>query len=232
MPVPVPATANIAAGCGLELTLTDNDGEMVTPTGAAIAAALRTEEELPRHYTIEKIGLGAGKKDFKNANVLRAMLLRETEPAGLLPASRLWVLETNLDDCTGEALGLAMELLLEAGARDVWYTPAFMKKNRPAYVLHVLCGEEERGKLEAVMFSCTTTIGIRRYPVERTELEREILTVNTSFGEVQVKVCRTPEGVRCYPEYESVRAICRTRKEGFQEVYHKILEEAGGLGKE
>ena len=79
MPVPVPATANIAASHGLELKLTDNEGEMVTPTGAAIAAALRTKDVLPEHYIIEKIGVGAGNKDFKNANILRAMLIRKTE---------------------------------------------------------------------------------------------------------------------------------------------------------
>lgn len=82
--------------------------------------------------------------------------------------SSMWVMEANLDDCTGEALGYAMEVLLEAGARDVWYTPAYMKKNRPAYVLHVLTTAEKREELEQLVFSCTTTIGVRRYPVERT----------------------------------------------------------------
>ena len=135
MPVPVPATANIAAAQGLELTLRDVEGEMVTPTGAAIAAAFRTEAALPKKYQIEKIGIGAGNKDFAHANILRAMLLTdktvevETGKDGH-DESSMWVMEANLDDCTGEALGYAMEVLLEAGARDVWYTPAYMKKNR------------------------------------------------------------------------------------------------------
>ena len=129
MPVPVPATANIAAAQGLELTLRDVEGEMVTPTGAAIAAAFRTEAALPKKYQIEKIGIGAGNKDFAHANIMRAMLLTdktvevETGKDGHDESSML-VIEANLDDCTGEALGYAMEVLLEAGARDVWYTPA------------------------------------------------------------------------------------------------------------
>ena len=162
MPVPVPATANIAAAQGLELTLRDVEGEMVTPTGAAIAAAFRTEAALPKKYQIEKIGIGAGNKDFAHANILRAMLLTdktvevETGKDGH-DESSMWVMEANLDDCTGEALGYAMEVLLEAGARDVWYTPAYMKKNRPAYVLHVLTTAEKREELEQLVFSCTAT---------------------------------------------------------------------------
>ena len=159
MPVPVPATANIAAAQGLELTLRDVEGEMVTPTGAAIAAAFRTEAVLPKKYQIEKIGIGAGNKDFAHANILRAMLLTdktveaETRKDGH-DESSMWVMEANLDDCTGEALGYAMEVLLEAGARDVWYTPAYMKKNRPAYVLHVLTTAEKREELEQLAGFC------------------------------------------------------------------------------
>lgn len=229
IPVPVPATVNIAARYGLKLKRTENEGEMVTPTGAAIAAALWTEEKLPEEYTIEKIGLGAGKKDFSRPNVLRAMILRTEKNGEALEqpdSAGLWVLETNLDDCTGEALGFAMELLLEQGARDVWYTPAYMKKNRPAYVLSVLCTEETRELLENIIFSATTTIGIRRYPVERTALERTLRRVNTRYGEAVVKVCRERNRVRFYPEYESVRAICREQGLDFSEVFHGVTEDA------
>ena len=152
MPVPVPATANIAAAQGLELTLRDVEGEMVTPTGAAIAAAFRTEAALPKKYQIEKIGIGAGNKDFAHANILRAMLLTdktvevETGKDGH-DESSMWVMEANLDDCTGEALGYAMEVLLEAGARDVWYTPAYMKKNRPAYVASCTDNGRKTGRI-------------------------------------------------------------------------------------
>ena len=225
-----PATANIAAAQGLELTLRDVEGEMVTPTGAAIAAAFRTEAALPKKYQIEKIGIGAGNKDFAHANILRAMLLTdktvdvETGKEGL-DASSMWVLEANLDDCTGEALGYAMEVLLEAGARDVWYTPAYMKKNRPAYVLHVLTTAEKREELEQLVFSCTTTIGVRRYPVERTILPREVKEIQTRYGAAKVKICKRGGVDTCYPEYESVRAICRETGKRFMEVFHGVMED-------
>ena len=230
IPVPVPATANIAAAQGLELTLRDVEGEMVTPTGAAIAAAFRTEAALPKKYQIEKIGIGAGNKDFAHANILRAMLLTdktvevETGKDGH-DESSMWVMEANLDDCTGEALGYAMEVLLEAGARDVWYTPAYMKKNRPAYVLHVLTTAEKREELEQLVFSCTTTIGVRRYPVERTILPREVKEIQTRYGAAKVKICKRGGMDTCYPEYESVRAICRETGKRFMEVFHGVMED-------
>lgn len=230
MPVPVPATANIAAAQGLELTLRDVEGEMVTPTGAAIAAAFRTESALPKKYQIEKIGIGAGNKDFAHANILRAMLLTdktvevENGKDGH-DESSMWVMEANLDDCTGEALGYAMEVLLEAGARDVWYTPAYMKKNRPAYVLHVLTTAEKREELEQLIFSCTTTIGVRRYPVERTILPREVKEIQTRYGAAKVKICKRGGVDTCYPEYESVRAICRETGKSFMEVFHGVMED-------
>ncbi len=226
MPVPVPATANIVSGHGLTLRFTENQGEMATPTGAAIAAALRTEEAMPECYTIEKIGIGAGNKDFEQANILRAMLICPKEKP-----QAVWALEANLDDCTGEALGFAMERLLEAGARDVWYTPAFTKKNRPGYTLHVLCGASEIGRMEQIVFAATTTIGIRRYPVERTVMERETRRVPTRYGEAAAKICRLGEQVSCYPEYESVRSICLEKGLGFQEVFAGVAEDIRDCGK-
>lgn len=218
MPVPVPATANIAAEHGLTLRLTDNEGEMVTPTGAAIAAALDSGQGLPARYTIKKVGIGAGKKDFKNANILRAMILEASEEEG----DSLWVLETNVDDCTGEALGFAMELLMKAGAKDVWHTPIYMKKNRPAYQLSVLCGKKEIGAMEEILFMNTTTIGIRRYPVGRTAMERSIQEVDTPWGRAAVKVC-SREGIRkVYPEFDSVSRICREHGLAFDEVYKRV----------
>lgn len=228
MPVPVPATVNIAAAYSLNLHLTEQEGEMVTPTGAAIAAALKTEECLPEHYCIEGIGLGAGKKDFQAANILRAMLLKpvkKTQNAGQEQhQEELWMLETNLDDCTGEAMGYALERLLEEGARDAWYTAACMKKNRPAYVLHALCDEEKADRLESLIFAHTTTIGIRRYPVKRRALKRYSGEVETRYGTARVKYCVHEGRTYIYPEYESVKQICRNQDLAFTEVYHEIKE--------
>ncbi len=230
MPVPVPATANIAAAWNLKMKITDNQGEMVTPTGAAIAAALHCGEALPKYYQIEKIGIGAGNKDFKNANILRAMVITAEEPnfreSGNPAGDTVVKLETNLDDCTGEALGFAMEELLAAGASDVWYTPIFMKKNRPAYLLSVLCKEEIRGRLEEIIFTHTTTIGIRRTTMERTILKRDSREIETGLGRANVKICQRGEGQAAYPEYESVKEIARTWNLPFAEVYHQIKEAA------
>lgn len=137
----------------------------------------------------------------------------------------IWKLETNLDDCSGEVLGFTMERLLEAGARDVNYTPVFMKKNRPAYELHVLCREEDIFRMEEIIFANTTTIGIRRCEMQRTILQRENLTIDSSFGLAQVKVCRWSGNTRYYPEYESVAAICRAKNLNYQDVYAQLQQE-------
>lgn len=222
IPVPVPATANIAQAHGLTLRLTDNDGEMVTPTGAAIAAAVRTMDRLPASCRIVKTGMGAGKKDFKQANVLRAMILETEESAG----DQMWVMESNIDDCTGEMLGFAMEMILAAGAADVWATPIFMKKNRPAYMLSVLCREEKLEELETLVLTQTTTIGVRRYPVSRTIMDRRNETVSTRFGDARVKVCGYKGKQYFYPEYESVKTICREHGVDFRTAYDEIRRKA------
>lgn len=219
IPVPVPATVNIASQYGLKLRFTDNNGEMVTPTGAAIAAGLRSREHLPESFQVLKIGMGAGKKDFKQANILRAMLLLEEEPE-----ETLWVLEANIDDCSGEMLGFAMESLLEAGALDVWNTPIYMKKNRPAYMISVLCNRDAIKAMEDLLFLQTTTIGVRRHSVERTSLDRETKVVETEWGEVQVKICIWKDRHFIYPEYESVRKICKQTGMDFQTVYDRIRQ--------
>lgn len=222
LPVPVPATANIASSYGLKLHFTDNDGEMVTPTGAAIAAALRTKDRLPASCRLLKIGMGAGNKVFKQANVLRAMLLENSQDED----RTMWVLETNLDDCTGEMLGLTMEMLLDAGAADVWYTPIHMKKNRPAYMMSVLCRESSIEAMEEIILTQTTTIGIRRYPTERTVLERSEIQVETSYGPADVKVCAYKGRKFFYPEYESIRRICMEQGADFQTAYHQVRRKA------
>lgn len=196
----------------------------MTPTGAAIAAALKTRENLPANCQIKKIGMGAGNRKFRQANVLRAMILETEEPDER--EDQMWIMETNLDDSTGEMLGFAMENLLEAGASDVWYTPIYMKKNRPAYQLSVLFRESVREKMEDILFCQTTTIGVRRYPVERTILERQIRQVETPYGTADVKVCEHKGKVYCYPEYASVYRICKEQGMDFQNVYYEVQKAA------
>ena len=221
--VPVPAVTNIAAAEGLDLKISHVRGELVTPTGAALAAAFRTSKVLPPEFRICRIGLGAGKREYECPGILRAMLIEydeKTEPE--TSSDHIVRLETNIDDCSGEILGYTLERLLEAGARDAFYQPVFMKKNRPAWLLTVICKEEKREALEDIIFRETTTIGIRRSVMERTILEREILTVKTIYGDAQVKKCTDGSRVRFYPEYESAAALSRRAGVPLQEVYREI----------
>ena len=221
IPVPVPAVANIAGRHGLKLQITDVQGELVTPTGAAIVAAVKTADTLPETFTILRTGMGAGKRSYERPSLLRVMLIRsETRER-----DTICKLETNIDDCTGEMMGYVMELLFEAGARDVHYMPVFMKKNRPAYQLNVICREEDAHKLEDIIFRETTTIGIRRCHMDRTVLKREMLQMSTELGQAVVKVCYLEDQVRYYPEYSSVTELCRKHNRPFQEVYAIIQEE-------
>ena len=128
-------------------------------------------------------------------------------------------LETDIDDSTGEELGFVMELLFAAGARDVRYLPVFMKKNRPAYQLQVICDEKTMPAMEEIIFRETTSIGIRWQKMNRTVLEREFVQVKTPCGPVQVKVCRREGEVYCYPEYDSVAEICRREGIPYRELY-------------
>ena len=216
IPVPVPAVVNIAQAHGLTLKPTGVQGELVTPTGAAIVAAVRTSDKLPQTCRIVKIGMGAGKREYEGTGVLRAMLL---ESGNTESADTVWRLESNLDDCSGEVLGFVMDELFAAGAKDVYYTPIYMKKNRPAVQINIICREADIEKLQNVLFRNTTTIGVRRCRMERTVLPREIQQIDTPFGKVLVKVCRIGEEVRAYPEYASVSELCKTHNMSFQEAW-------------
>ena len=220
LPIPVPAVANIAAQNHLPIKITKVQGELVTPTGAAIAAAVATSWELPEKFTVERIGIGAGKRQYECPGILRAMFIR-TDAAN---RDTILKLETNIDDCSGEVLGYLMERLLKAGAKDVHYQPVFMKKNRPAWLLTVLCRPAQKKVLEDIIFRETTTIGIRYTTMERTVLQREICTVDTIYGTVEVKVCRDGNNVYFYPEYESVAKAAREGDVPYLEVYSEAAK--------
>ncbi len=223
LPIPVPAVVNIAQKHHLNLRITDVEGELVTPTGAAIAAAIRTKERLPEHFSIDRVGMGAGKRSYACAGILRAMLICGEEQGTYLH-DVVCRMETNIDDCSGEMLGFLMERLMEAGAKDVSYTPIYMKKNRPAYQVTVICRDEDADRMEDIIFEETTTIGIRKIKMERSILKRDIRTISTEFGEMKVKVCELPSGERIYPEYEEAVKICRKYGISYYEVCRRIRE--------
>lgn len=214
LPIPVPAVLNIAAAHGIALRPTDTNGEMVTPTGIAAAAALKTRDALPASYKVLKTGVGLGKRDFGHANFLRAMIVADAESDG-----KLYVIETNIDDCTAEELGLTMEKLFQAGAFDVHFEPCFMKKNRPAYMLRAIVSEKLLPTAENIIFANTSTIGLRKYAVERRCMEREIRSVALPEGTVLVKKCWTDGIVRYNPEYESVKTLGEQTGVPFRKLY-------------
>lgn len=227
LPVPVPEVVHIVQQNRIPLKITEFEGELVTPAGAAVAAALRTSGQLPENLVIQKTGMGAGKKNHNCPGILRAMVLREKtkRQENLQGRDRIWHLETNIDDCTGEELGNVMKLLFEAGAKDVYYTPIYMKKNRPAYELSVICTEETRNILENIIFEETTTIGIRRTEMERTVLKREIHLLEAEGFPVKAKICTLPDGSRrCYPEHDSAAALAADRRISYREAWQKIRE--------
>lgn len=222
LPIPVPAVAQIVSNYGISLQMLPYQGEFVTPTGAAIVAAICTEDQLPKQMKIQKVGMGAGKRTYELASILRAMLIEESTGT---EEDVIYKLESNIDDCSGETLGYTMERLFEAGARDVHYHPVFMKKNRPGWQINVICKEAEVEALEEIIFRETTTIGIRRMKLERSILQREIQEVETPYGKVLVKVCELNGEKQIYPEYESVAQLAKTHKISYMDMYD-IAKEA------
>ncbi|MBR4532831.1 nickel pincer cofactor biosynthesis protein LarC [bacterium] len=226
LPIPVPAVVNIVQKHGLVLQMAEMKGELVTPTGAAIAAAVRTDGTLPELFKIAKTGLGAGKRNYEKPSILRTFLIEEPEKLEETheeTPNKITKLEANIDDSTGEALGFAMEQLFEAGALDAFYTPCFMKKNRPAYMLTVLCRNSDVEKMEDIIFNHTTTIGIRRCTMERTVLEREELSVRTPYGNAKIKLLIHNNRKRFAPEYESVAEISRKTGISFGKIYNELI---------
>lgn len=204
LPVPAPATAHILRGVpsyGGEI-----QGELCTPTGAALlrhfAAAFSPMPEM----AVEKIGYGMGKKDFPRANCVRAFW---GESAVRPQTDEIVELDCNLDDMTGEALAFAAEELLRAGARDVFTTPIFMKKGRPAYLLSCICTSEQADEMAALIFRHTTTLGVRKKICERYVLERTIETVQTPYGEARCKTASGYGAEKKKLEYEDAARLAR-----------------------
>lgn len=236
MPVPVPAVVNLCQAAGIALVPAPVTGELVTPTGAAIVAALRTGSVLPASYAIERVGYGAGKRAYENCSgVLRAVLIASagSDDAGDGDRSTVTKLECDLDDCTGEALGRVIELLMAAGAREAHAIPIVMKKGRPGHQLEVICDGELAPALERIIFENTTTIGIRSMDMRRHALPRTPDGIETPYGRVATKLVVMPDGhVRAYPEYSSVIEACERAGASFQDVFRatQAAADAGHSG--
>lgn len=229
MPVPAPATAELLQGIPNYRGTVEK--EMTTPTGAALLKVLASPvKEVPDGFSGETIGYGAGTRDVEIPNVLRVTMGLWNETVGNgnsgSAVERLLFLECNLDDLNPEIMPYVLEKLLAAGALDAWLQPVIMKKGRPAQTLKVLCSPEQRQVMEQIMFTQTTTLGVRAYYVERTALERRWKTVQTPWGEVRVK-----EGlldgkvVNAVPEFEDCKKIAEANGVPLKAVETAALQE-------
>jgi len=204
--VPVPATSEIFAASHVVSRQIDIDTELVTPTGAAIIAELAESYGMMPMMNIQKIGWGCGSKNLSIPNILKVSL-------GIIESSQnqIIVMESNIDDSSSEILGYTMEVLLENHALDVFYTPIYMKKNRPAYRLTVICQEDDMKQLQSLIFKNTTTIGIRYRKEKRTILEREIIEIETKYGKIKAKKVSYDDETYIYPEYEDAKRLAKEK---------------------
>ena len=218
LPVPAPATAALLKNAPVYST--GVTAELVTPTGAAVVAALAAEYgPLPR-MSVSAIGYGAGSRDLKEqANVLRVFLGERLEESRAADEPTVSIIEANLDDMSPQLGGYFMEQALAAGALDVFYTPVQMKKNRPGVLLTVICPSERVEALSEMVFQQTTTIGLRIYEAQRRVLAREFVSVETPHGSVRMKVARLNGRVlNAAPEYDDCQRLAREKSVPLKQV--------------
>lgn len=247
-PVPPPAVAELLKNAPIYST--EIEGELITPTGAAIITTVCERFGAISEFKIERTAYGAGTREYKDfPNVLRLILgesrqqsavsgqpfennLQRTADGGRLTESLL-LIETNLDDLSPQILGFVMERAFDLGALDCWFTPIQMKKNRPATQISVLCNSTAREKILELLYRETSTLGVRVSTVERNCLPREIVKVETEFGGVDVKIARFGEKiVNVKPEYEQIREIALKAKVPLREVEKIVLEKLRFLNAE
>lgn len=221
MPVPVPASLELLKGC--PIVLSDIPGELVTPTGAALVKGLAKRIGHGFSFAPSAIGYGFGTRERKEGppNALR-IVLGEIADAG----EDLHVLETNLDDSTGQVVGFLIERALRSGALDAWATPIQMKKSRPGVAFSALVDQNRVDAIEQLIYAETATLGVRRYTVSRTRLERISATIETSLGPISVKFARGLGSLRrAAPEYEDVARIAEQKNLPYRQVLELIQRE-------
>jgi uncharacterized protein (TIGR00299 family) protein len=219
IPVPAPATLNLLMSVKAPVRPAPGPGELVTPTGAALLAEFATFSQ--PHMQIERIGVGAGQKEFAWPNVARLLLGKASETGGYVQ------IETNIDDMNPELYGAVSESLFAAGALDVWLTPIQMKKGRPGVLLCVLAPASHESRLADIILRETTTLGVRVHAVHRHEARRSFDTVQTPYGAVQVKLKwagNTVIGVK--PEYADCQRLAAASGEPVRRIYESALAAA------
>ena len=215
LPVPTPATAHILQG--VPMYGGRIKGELCTPTGAALLKYfVHGFGDMPAMVT-EKIGIGAGNKEFEAANIIRVFLGEEKEKE-----SSIVELNCNLDDATGEEIGYTLNLLMDEGALDAFTIPIQMKKSRPGFMLVVMSKEEDAERLTNILLKHTTTLGVRRKVCERTTMNRNVETVETKYGVVRVKTASLGDITKTKPEYEDVIKIAEETGKSYRDIVKEL----------
>jgi uncharacterized protein (TIGR00299 family) protein len=245
-PVPAPATLAILGARKVPVSQCDEPHELVTPTGAALLAEFVESFGAMENLIAEKIGFGLGTRENQTRpNVLRAVLGTQSKAGSARKSStinhqlstnldwesdRVAVLETNLDDCTGEFLGAFVETALAAGALDVFHTPIQMKKDRPGVLLTVLCTEADADKFSELMLRETTAFGVRKTIAERRKLRREFAEIKTALGKVTVKIGRLGgKVIQATPEFESAKKLAAQKMVPVKRIYEAAVQAAKDL---
>ncbi len=218
LPVPAPAAAELLKG----VPVYDNgiDAELVTPTGAAIASTLADGFGGMPAMTIGSLGYGSGEKDFAVPNILR-VFFGEAEDCG---KDRIYLLQANIDDMNPQAGEHIMDRLFKEGALDVYIQPIIMKKSRPAVIISVICETGDLIKMQDILFAETTTFGIRRQLMDRSKLERKMISVESEYGPIHIKLGYLGgKPIKAMPEYEDIKKAAQVYSRPFNEIYNEIL---------
>lgn len=228
-PIPPPAVAELLTG--VPIYSSEIEGELMTPTGAAIISTVCDSYGTVPEMAVAVTAYGAGTRQYEDIpNSLRIMIGESAENSRdeTSSADRLVVLETNIDDVSPQVLGFVMERAFELGALDCWFTPIQMKKNRPAVMVSMLCDPQQRQALTGLLYAETTTIGIRVREVERESLGRETVTVATVFGNIDIKVAKlNGRIVNAMPEYDQVKAAALSSGAAFRAVHNAAISKVG-----
>ena len=220
LPLPAPATLALLEGCPVRFV--DEEAELVTPTGAVLLVSIVEKFGSFPSMKLKKIGYGAGQRELSFPNILR-IWLGTTPDLFHAKIEDLVIIETNIDDMNPQAFASVMDHLFQEGALDVWLTPIQMKKNRPATSLSILSVPEKYMDLSRILFEETTTIGLRKYVVDRLSLPRTLESIDTPYGSIRFKSVQLPSGiVRCIPEYEDCLKVAEAHGESLVSVIEKI----------
>jgi hypothetical protein len=232
MPNPAPATLEILKD--YPVNFTDIDFELTTPTGAALVKTLSSgiyDNGSISNIKIKKIGFGSGTFDIKESPNLLRVILCDADLSSFLNSEKMVVIETNIDDMNPQIYPYVMEKLFEAGANDVFYYNVMMKKGRPGVLLSVLTSESLLEKTLDIIYTETTTLGVRVSRIERHKLKRDIKEIDTSFGKLKVKVAELnnlKNHFKITPEFEDCKRIAKEQKKPLHEIYNRLMRELNG----